>query len=101
MRDFFVQAPVPEPINFRLSLVNDSLALRDQVAASVAAMITERANPAHAIDGLLVPGTTIPESWVAEAINRVTNDYDLEMTDHPMPHNGSLAVLGTITYPTP
>jgi uncharacterized phage protein gp47/JayE len=101
VRDFFVMAPVPEPINFNLSLMNDSLALRTQVETAVSAMITEKAMPAHANVGQLVAGTTIPTSWVAEAINRVTNDYDLTMDDHPMPHNGALAVLGVVTYPTP
>jgi hypothetical protein len=48
-----------------------------------------------------MPGTTILASWVSEAINRVTQDFNLDMEDHPMPHNGALAVLGTITYPTP
>ena len=48
-----------------------------------------------------VPGTTIYASWVAEAINRVTNEFELNMDDHPMPHNGALATLGTVTYPTP
>ena len=101
VRDFFVMAPVPEPINFTLSLANDSMALRTQVATSVNAMLEEKGAPAHQIDGQLVPGTTILESWVAEAINRVTNQYDLTMSDHPMPHNGAIATLGTITYPTP
>ena len=101
VRDFFIMAPVPEPINFNLSLQNDSLTLRNQVAASCAAMITEKANPAHQVDGQLVPGTTILAAWISEAVNRVTNDFDLTMDDHPMPHNGALAVLGTITYPTP
>jgi uncharacterized phage protein gp47/JayE len=101
VRDFFVQAPVPEPINFGLSLVNDSMTARNQIATAVAAMLQERAMPAHQIDGLLVPGTTIYASWVAEAINRVTNEFELNMDDHPMPHNGALATLGTVTYPTP
>jgi uncharacterized phage protein gp47/JayE len=101
VRDYFVMSPVAEPINFNLSLTNDSMALRNQVAISVNAMINEKANPAHAVDGQLVAGTTIMASWVAEAINRVTQDFDLTMMDHPMPHNGALAVLGTITYPTP
>ena len=75
--------------------------LRQQVQDSVAAMLTERAQCAHTVNGVLLPGTTILASWVAEAINRVTQDFDLTMVDHPMPHNGALAVLGTITYPTP
>jgi uncharacterized phage protein gp47/JayE len=101
VRDFFVMPCVLEPIDFGLVLINDSTALRSQVAASVSAMLTERAMPAHCVDGELVPGTTIYASWVAEAINRVTNEFDLDMQDHPMPHNGALAVLGTITYPVP
>jgi uncharacterized phage protein gp47/JayE len=101
VKDFFVMAPVSEPINFNLSLTNDSLALRTQIATSVGAMIQEKGNPAHAVDGQLVAGTTIMASWVAEAVNRVTQDFDLTMVDHPMPHNGALATFGTITYPTP
>lgn len=101
VRDFFVMAPVPEPINFSLSLGQDSLTLRGQVAASVDAMIKEKAMPAHQINGELVAGVTIKASWVAEAIGRVTEDYVLTMDDHPMPHNGAIGVLGTITYPVP
>jgi len=101
VRDFFVQAPVPEPINFNLALVNDSLTARNQVATAVDAMLKERAMPAHQVNGQLVAGTTIYASWVAEAINRVTNEFELDMGDHVMPHNGSLAVLGTISYPVP
>jgi uncharacterized phage protein gp47/JayE len=101
VRDFFVAAPVPEPIDFNLALINDSLTLRQQVSDSVAAMISQRAQPAHAVNGQLVAGTTILASWISEAIGRVTNDFELDMDDHPMPHNGALAVLGTITYPVP
>lgn len=101
VRDFFVMAPVAEPINFGLALVNDSVTARNQVAASVSAMLIERAMPAHQVNGELVPGTTIYASWVAEAINRVTNQFELTMEDHPPPHNGALATLGTITYPSP
>jgi uncharacterized phage protein gp47/JayE len=101
VRDFFVEAPVPEPINFNLALKQDSLALRGQVQASVAAMISEKAAPAHQVDGELVAGTTILASWVAEAINRCTNDFTLDMQDHPMPHNGAIGVLGAISYPIP
>jgi len=101
VRDFYVTSPVPEPIDFHLTLANDSMNLRAQVAQSVAAMLTERAMCAHTINGQLLPGTTIMAAWVAEAINRVTQDFDLDMDDHPMPHNGALAVLGTISYPVP
>lgn len=101
VRDFFCVGPVPEPIDFNLELVHDSIALRSQVAISADAMIREKARPASNVNGELVGGTTIMASWIAEAINRVTNDFVLTMSDHPMPHNGALAVLGTITYPEP
>jgi uncharacterized phage protein gp47/JayE len=101
VRDFFVMAPVPEPIDFGLSLTYDSLTLRGQVADSVSAMLAERGQPAHAVAGQLVAGTTIKAAWVSEAIGRVTDDFELTMDDHPMPHNGALPVLGTITYPIP
>jgi uncharacterized phage protein gp47/JayE len=101
IRDFYVVSPVPEPITFHLSLGQDSMIMRQQVQDSVAAMIRERAQCAHTVNGELLPGTTILASWVAEAINRVTQDFDLTMDDHPMPHNGALAVLGTINYPVP
>jgi hypothetical protein len=64
-------------------------------------MIKEKAQPAHHVNGDLVGPTTIKASWVAEAINRCTNDFNLDMEDVPMPHNGAIAVLGTITYPEP
>jgi uncharacterized phage protein gp47/JayE len=101
VRDFFVMAPVPEPIDFALSLKNDSMALRNSVAISVADMIHDRAMPAHHENGELMAGTTIMAAWIAEAISRVTKDFVLTMDDHPMPHNGAIAVLGAITYPAP
>src|SRR5262249_37171309 len=85
VRDFFVMAPVLEPIDFGLTLTFDSVALRNQVATSVAEMIHEKAQPAHCVDGELVLGTTIKAAWVSEAINRVTEDFILDMDDHPMP----------------
>ena len=61
-------------------------------------MISERAKPAHSVNGELQAGTTIFTAWVSEAITRVTDQFTLTMTDHPMPHNGALAVLGTVNY---
>jgi hypothetical protein len=102
VRDFFVEAPVPEPIDFDLDLLDeDSLELRALVEKSVADMIKERAMPAHAENGELVTGTTIYQGWVAEAIGRVATRFTLTMDDHPMPHGGALAVMGSVTYPVP
>jgi len=101
IKDFYVMAPVPEPISFNLSLVGDSLALRKQVTDSVNAMIYEKAQPAHAVDGQLVGPTTIFASWITGAIDRVTTDYETDVVDHPMPHNGAIAVPGIISWPVP
>jgi len=102
VKDFWVVAPVPEYINMGNTLTsNDSLNLRTQVTNSVTAMINEKASPAHCVDGALVGPTTILASWISEAIGRVTQDFDLDMEDHPMPHNGALAVMGTISWPIP
>lgn len=102
VRDFFVEAPVPEPIDFGLTLGKDSIVLRNQVAVSCAAMIAEKAQPAHHVNGELVPATAIKAAWISEAINRVTDDFVLDMPeDHVMPHNGAIGVLGTISYPVP
>lgn len=100
VRDFFVEAPVPEPIDFTLQLDDDSLTLRAQVEKSVAAMIKEKAMPAHQINGELAAPTTIKAAWVSEAINRVTNNFVLTMTDHVMPHNGAIGVMGSVIYET-
>jgi len=101
VKDFYVMPCVPEYINMGISLKNDSLNLRSQVTSAVTAMINDKAAPAHAVDGQLVGPTTILESWMSEAINRVTQDFDLDFIDHPMPHNGALAVMGTISWPVP
>ena len=101
VKDFFVMAPVPEYINMGISLANDSLNLRTQVTNSVTAMINTKAAPAHAVDGELVGPTTILASWIAEAIGRVTQDFELDFEDHPMPHNGALATMGVISWPVP
>jgi hypothetical protein len=38
--------------------------------------------------------------WVSDAVLNVTDvtSFDLIMTDQVMPNNGSMAVLGAITY---
>lgn len=101
VKDFYVMPCVPEYINMSVTPLEDSLNVRHQITAAVTAMINEKAAPAHAVDGTLVGPTTILSSWIAEAINRVTPDFDLVMDDHPMPHSGALAVLGTISWPIP
>ena len=101
LKDFFVESPVPEPIYLTInSLVDDTDSNRAGIAVSIADMLRQLAAPAHSVNGQMVPGTTIYAAWVSEAIIEVPGvvSFTLEMDDHPMPYNGSLAVLGTIIY---
>jgi uncharacterized phage protein gp47/JayE len=101
VKDFFVVAPIPEPINFTISnLVPDSTATRAAIVLSVQAMLNTRAAPAIAVNGVTQPATTIWASWVSEAILDAigVQSFTLTMVDHVMPSNGSLAVLGSIVY---
>lgn len=101
VKDLFVEAPIPEPIDYTLELVDDSLGLRAETEASVTDMLEKNAAPARSASGVLIEAQTIYAAWVSEAISRVTSEFTLTMDDHPMPNNGCLAVLGTVTYITP
>ena len=101
VKDFFVESPVPEPISLTInSLVNDTEGAREDIVIAIEDMLHARAAPAHSVNGQMVPGTTIYAAWISEAISEVTGviSFTLEMEDHPMPYNGSLAVLGTVLY---
>lgn len=97
--DNFVEAPIPEPINFAVDLFGkDTTSNRASIESSVSRMLHDRARPASADTGAWVKGTTIFEAWVSDAISEVLTDFELVMGDHPMPNSGALAVLGTVTY---
>jgi uncharacterized phage protein gp47/JayE len=101
VKDFFVEAPIPEPIDFTISNLDvDTSATRAAIAASVATMLSDKAKPAFALNGVGQSAQTIYASWVSEAISQAFNvdHFDLTMSDHPMPNAGALAVIGTITY---
>ena len=103
IKDYFVVSPVPEPIDFQIdNLDPDDAATRQGIVDSVEAMLREKAAPAHAspITGQTMPAQTIYAAWVSAAIMDAPNvvSFYLVMDDHPMPHAGALAVLGTITY---
>lgn len=101
VKDFFVVAPIPEPVDFTITgLETDVSATRAAIAASVAAMLKDKARPSFALNGVLQPAQTIYREWVSAAISAASGvDYfELTMTDHVMPGNGCMAVLGTITY---
>lgn len=101
VKDFFVEAPIPEPVSFTISnLVNDDASTRENIRQSVIAMLADRASPGFARNGVLQDAQTIYAAWVSEAIMQAAGveHFDLAMTDHVMPNGGALAVLGTITF---
>jgi uncharacterized phage protein gp47/JayE len=100
-KDFQVVAPIPEPIDFRVvNLVEDTASVRGAIENSIDAMLYEKAAPAHSIEGIMVLAQTIYAAWVADAAMDAAGveHFDLEMEDHLMPTNGSLAVRGAITW---
>lgn len=101
IKDFFVAAPIPQPINFTVSgLNNNNATVQAAIAASVTKMLAQQAMPASAINGVGQPATTIFAAWVSAAIMAAAGviSFDLTMGDQLPASNGSLAVLGTITY---
>jgi uncharacterized phage protein gp47/JayE len=97
----FVVAPIPEPIDFTISnLSQDNAAVRAAIAAAVTEMLHDQASPSYSLNGVLQGAQTIYAVWVSEAIMSAegVDHFDLTMVDHPMPNNGCMAVLGTITY---
>lgn len=101
VKDFFVEAPVFEPVNFTITnLVSDDSATRAAIAANVAAMIKDKGAPAFALNGVAQPAQTIFAVWVSDAILQTPGvaEFDLTMSDHAMPNPGNLATLGSITY---
>jgi uncharacterized phage protein gp47/JayE len=101
VKGFFVEAPIPEPIDFTVAGLNGGItATQGAIANSVTAMLAAKAQPSFARNGVYQPAQEIYAAWVSEAILQTegVNYFDLVMSDHPMPTNGSMAVLGTVTY---
>jgi uncharacterized phage protein gp47/JayE len=101
VEDFFVEAPIPEFINFQIvDLVSDDANTRANIEVSCDKMITAKAAPAYAVDGVPQEAQTIYREWVSVAISESVgvDHFDLVMDDHPMPNAGCLGVLGDITY---
>ena len=101
VKDLWVLAPVPEPINFTVKgLDSDTASIRAGIEDSVRDMLLRSAAPAHIVNGVQQQAETIYEAWVSDAIMNVAGvkSFKLLMEDHPMPYNGSLAVLGTVLY---
>jgi hypothetical protein len=95
VQDLFVGAPIAEAVNLVISNLaiapNTTLGVvQAAIAASITSMLAEVA----------IPGQTIFNEWVSAAIRYTQGvvSFDLTFADTPMPDNGHLAVLGTITY---
>lgn len=91
IKDFFVEAPIPQAINLTISgLVTDTSAVRGAIRQSLHDMLDDRA----------IPGQKVFRSWVDEAISQAVGEdsHELTFTTTNMASNGHLAVLGTITY---
>ncbi len=98
--DVFAVAPIPEPINFSVGNLSGGLDMwGGAIGSGVAAMLRKKAAPGSSVNGLPVPAIAIPSAWVNSAIYMAVGglSFDLTMADHPMPTNGSLAVLGMVS----
>ena len=103
VKDFVCVAPIPEPINFAVQNLNGGnydVSLQGAIINSVTAMLAQQAAPAYSLDGVGQPAQTIYAAWVSDAIYETAGVeyFDLIMADHVMPTNGSLAVMGTVTW---
>lgn len=91
VKDYWVVAPIPFPINFTISnLETDDADTRAAIETSVREMMHDR----------VIPGQEVYKSWISEAISRAIGEdhHDLEFENTPMPSMGYLPVLGTISY---
>jgi uncharacterized phage protein gp47/JayE len=91
VKDTFVTAPVPFPINVNIrQLVTDSVSTRASIEQSLRNMLFDRA----------IPGGTIYASWVEAAIMDAigVDHFELAFPTTHMPTPGHLAVLGSIVY---
>ena len=102
VKDIFVVAPIPFPVDFGLSNLSEyDASTVQEISDSVKTMLKERAHPARAVNGVRLEAQIIYESWVSAAVLSVLEDeghFNLSFNDLPMPTAGHMGVLGTITY---
>lgn len=97
--DVFVEAPIPELINFTVRGF-EGTASQSAIQASVSAMLLKKAAPAFAINGVAQEAQTIYRAWVSDAVLNTSGvtSFDILMDDHVMPTAGSIAVFGAADY---
>jgi uncharacterized phage protein gp47/JayE len=91
VKDFFVEAPIPMPVNLRISYLDSDIeSTRAAIEQSLLAQFM----------ALQVPGATWYRAWSDAGINAApgVNAYDLVASDVTMPSPGYMAVLGDITF---
>ena len=91
VKDFFVEAPIPFPIDLEISyLDSDNAATRSAIVDSLLDIFFDKSSP----------GQKWFRSWSDEGIAGAAGvvAYDLQGGDTDMPDSGHMPVLGTITY---
>jgi uncharacterized phage protein gp47/JayE len=91
VKDFFVEAPIPQPINMRITWLDlDKAATRSAITASLREEFLLRG----------MPNQTWYRAWTDEGIMQASgvNAYDLVASDQVMPSKGHMPVLGDIRY---
>jgi uncharacterized phage protein gp47/JayE len=91
VKDLFVEAPIPYPINVRISWLDlDNAATHAAIEANLEAEFFEQTQP----------GQTWYRAWLDAGIMGAAgvNAYDLIAQDTPMPSPGYMPVLGDLTY---
>jgi len=91
VKDFFVEAPLPYPIDLTISgLSTDDESTRAAIEANLQDAFIERTEP----------GKSVYRSWIDEAISTAIGEehHELEFETTDMPGDGYMAVLGTVTY---
>ena len=94
VKDFFVAAPIPFPINLLIvNLNSDDASTRANITESLKTMFTQRAQP----------GQIWYRAWSDEAIINAVGVVSYALGNNPqdetvMPDNGHMAVLGDIQY---
>lgn len=91
VKDFFVEAPIPHPVNVPIKNLNPSdQATRNNIMMSLEQAFFESQRP----------GQTWFEAWTDQAIMGAVGvvSYNCKPGDTLMPNAGSIPVLGDITY---
>jgi uncharacterized phage protein gp47/JayE len=91
VEDFFVEAPMPYPINLRIiNLNSDDPSTRENITQSLKNAFFQKSKP----------GQTWYRAWSDEAIINAIGvvSYDLTASDTVMPDAGHMPVLGDIAY---